>query len=89
MPRCGATFDEDMGVALRAASLLDNKTFWVAAGTAPLTFSRLFSKKLPHRRRARVIQGRKCGLTVSSPVDLPECANNAGVDYAPLLCSGI
>ena len=45
MPLCGATFDENVGGALRAAILLADKAFRVAAGTAPPTFSELFSKE--------------------------------------------
>jgi len=50
MPLCGVTFDENVGGArvsadTRAAILLADKTFRVAAGTAPPTFSRLFSKE--------------------------------------------
>jgi len=45
MPLCGATFDENVGGArvsadTRAAILLADKTFRVAAGTAPPTFGR-------------------------------------------------
>jgi hypothetical protein len=62
MPRCGATYDENVGGALRAANLLADKTFRVAAGTAPPTFSRLFSGEFQHCRGRGVMQEKECRL---------------------------
>ena len=58
MPLSGATFYENVGgvrvsADSRAALLLADKTFRVAAGTAPPTFRRLFSEGLQSRVRAR------------------------------------
>lgn len=48
--QCGATSDKNVGgprvsANTRAANLLADKTFRVAAGTVPPTFSRLFSEE--------------------------------------------
>jgi len=55
MPRCGATTNEKVGGACvsadtRAASFCSDQIFRVAAGTAPPTFSRLFSEEFSHAR---------------------------------------
>jgi hypothetical protein len=49
MPLCGATTNENAGGTLRAATFLGDKTFRVAAGTAPLTFIELFSSETAAR----------------------------------------
>jgi hypothetical protein len=52
MPLRSATTEENVGGALRTATFLGDKTFRVAAGTAPPTFIKLFSSESPYRLAA-------------------------------------
>ena len=98
MPRCGATTNEKVGGACvsadtRPAISCSDQIFRVAAGTAPPTFSRLFSEEFFHARGGAkfnekgVAQTAESGgvrLLVSGPEGPLTCSKSAGPGCAVL-----